>query len=44
MKINIQNLGVIKQAELELGDLTIICGQNNSSKTYVTRVNASKLV
>lgn len=36
MKINVQNLGVIKQAELELGDLTIICGQNNSGKTYVT--------
>ncbi|RAQ40258.1 hypothetical protein B9S53_16855, partial [Arthrospira sp. O9.13F] len=36
MKINVQNLGVIKQAELELVYLTIICGQNNSGKTYVT--------
>lgn len=36
MKINVHNLGVIKQAEFELGDLTIICGQNNSGKTYVT--------
>lgn len=36
MKIKVKNLGVIKQAELELGDLTIICGQNNSGKTYAT--------
>ncbi|WP_416236239.1 AAA family ATPase [Spirulina sp. CCNP1310] len=35
MKINVHNLGVIKQAEFELGDLTIICGKNNSGKTYV---------
>lgn len=34
MKIKIQNLGVIKQAEFSLGDLTIICGENNSGKTY----------
>lgn len=34
MKIKIKNLGVIKQAEFSLGDLTIICGKNNSGKTY----------
>ncbi len=36
MKITVQNLGVIEHAELELGDLTLICGSNNTGKTYVT--------
>ncbi len=36
MKIKVENLGVLKQAEFELGDLTIICGDNNSGKTYAT--------
>ncbi len=36
MKIKIKNLGVLKQAEFELGDFTIICGENNTGKTYVT--------
>jgi predicted ATP-dependent endonuclease of OLD family len=36
MKVSIQNLGVIRQAEFILGDLTIICGRNNTGKTYVT--------
>ncbi|MDQ7073619.1 MAG: ATP-binding protein [Gammaproteobacteria bacterium] len=36
MKIAIKNLGAIKQAEFTLGDLTIICGSNNTGKTYVT--------
>jgi len=36
MKIKIKNLGVFKQAEFELGDLTIICGENNTGKTYAT--------
>lgn len=36
MKISIENLGPIKQAEYTLGDLTIICGGNNSGKTYAT--------
>ncbi len=30
-----QNLGPIKEAEMELGDLTIIAGRNNTGKTYV---------
>ena len=30
-----ENLGPIKEAELELGDLTIIAGRNNTGKTYV---------
>lgn len=36
MKIAVKNLGVIKQAEFSLGDLTIICGGNNTGKTYAT--------
>jgi len=36
MKITLENLGPIKYAEFELGDLTIICGKNNTGKTYVT--------
>lgn len=36
MKIKVKNLGVLKQAEFTLGDLTIICGQNNTGKTYAT--------
>lgn len=35
MKISFKNLGAIKQADLTLGDLTIICGKNNTGKTYV---------
>lgn len=36
MKIKIKKLGAIKQAEFTLGDLTIICGGNNTGKTYAT--------
>jgi hypothetical protein len=36
MKISIRNLGAIKQAEFTLGELTIICGKNNTGKTYAT--------
>ena len=30
-----RNIGPIKKAEMELGDLTIIAGRNNTGKTYV---------
>jgi len=36
MKIKVKNLGALKQAEFELGALTIICGGNNTGKTYAT--------
>ncbi len=36
MKIKVQNLGVLKQAEFSLGDFSIICGENNTGKTYAT--------
>ncbi|MGL4497700.1 MAG: AAA family ATPase [Chroococcales cyanobacterium] len=36
MKITVKNLGALKQAEFTLGDLTIVCGCNNTGKTYAT--------
>lgn len=36
MKIKLKNLGALKQAEFTIGDLTIICGCNNTGKTYAT--------
>ncbi len=36
MKIAIKNLGPIKQAEFTIGEFTIICGYNNTGKTYAT--------
>jgi len=36
MRIKISNLGPLRQAEFDLGDLTIICGRNNTGKTYAT--------
>ncbi|MHB8202493.1 MAG: AAA family ATPase, partial [Desulfomonilaceae bacterium] len=36
MKIKLKNLGALRQAEFELGDMTIICGANNTGKTYAT--------
>lgn len=35
MKFRFKNLGPIEKAELELGDLTIIAGHNNTGKTYI---------
>ncbi len=34
MHIKLNNLGVLKVAEFHLSDLTIICGKNNTGKTY----------
>ncbi|WP_017303734.1 AAA family ATPase [Spirulina subsalsa] len=36
MKIQVKNLGVLKQAEFSLGEITIICGGNNTGKSYAT--------
>ena len=36
MKISVKNLGILEQAEFELGELTLICGGNNTGKTYAT--------
>ena len=35
VKFRFKNLGPIEEAELELGDLTIIAGRNNTGKTYL---------
>ena len=34
MRIKIKNLGILGSADLELGDLTVVCGKNNTGKTY----------
>lgn len=36
MKVSVENLGVLKNAEFEVGDFTLICGDNNTGKTYAT--------
>ena len=36
MKLKLLNLGALKNAEFELGKFTIICGKNNTGKTYAT--------
>ncbi len=36
MKLQVENLGILKRAEFELGELTLICGGNNTGKTYAT--------
>lgn len=34
MKIHIKNMGILNEAKFEVGDLTLICGGNNTGKTY----------
>lgn len=34
LTVNLKNIGTLKQAKFSLGDLTIICGENNTGKTY----------
>lgn len=36
MKVKIKNLGILKQAEFSIGDITILCGENNTGKSYAT--------
>ena len=36
MKIQLHNIGMFDNAKFEVGDLTIICGENNTGKTYAT--------
>ena len=36
LKVRLKNLGILKHAEFLLGDLTVICGKNNTGKTYAT--------
>jgi predicted ATPase len=34
MKVCFENLGVIKKGSIELNNLTLFCGSNNTGKTY----------
>ena len=34
LTVKLKNIGILKQAEFSLGDLTLICGENNTGKTY----------
>ena len=34
LTVRLKNIGILKQTEFSLGDLTIICGENNTGKTY----------
>ncbi|MBF0308700.1 MAG: hypothetical protein HQL56_04135, partial [Magnetococcales bacterium] len=36
VKITLSNLGPLRYAEFEPGPFTIICGENNTGKTYAT--------
>lgn len=36
VKVSLKNVGMLDEAEFEVGDLTIICGENNTGKTYAT--------
>lgn len=36
MQFELENVGLIDDATVTLADLTIICGENNTGKTYVT--------
>ena len=37
MKFKIKGVGPIKNASVEMGNLTIVCGKNNTGKTFLTR-------
>jgi hypothetical protein len=36
MHFHFENLGLLDQADLELAELTLVCGENNTGKTYAT--------
>ncbi|RKZ52570.1 MAG: hypothetical protein DRR16_24215 [Candidatus Parabeggiatoa sp. nov. 3] len=36
MYFELKNIGAIKNAKIELGQLTVVCGKNNTGKTYIT--------
>jgi len=36
MKFTIKNSGPLKNCQIELGNLTVICGKNNTGKTYLS--------
>ncbi|EAJ0334897.1 hypothetical protein BHR28_01115, partial [Campylobacter lari] len=36
MKVKLKNIGMLDEAEFEVGNITLICGENNTGKTYAT--------
>lgn len=36
MRFHFEKLGLLDQVDLELADLTLVCGENNTGKTYAT--------
>lgn len=38
MKLHIDNIGIVKESEIELNGITVITGHNNSGKTTVSKV------
>ncbi|WP_144673247.1 AAA family ATPase [Campylobacter jejuni] len=36
MKVKLKNVGMLNEAEFEVGVITLICGENNTGKTYAT--------
>ncbi len=36
ISFKLENIGLIDKAEISLNDFTLICGQNNTGKTYIT--------
>jgi predicted ATPase len=36
MRFHFENLGLLNQVDIDLADLTLICGENNTGKTYAT--------
>lgn len=36
MKIELKKIGMLDKAEFEVGGITLICGENNTGKTYAT--------
>ena len=43
LKIRLRNLGILKQAEFSLGDLTIICGKITQVKLMLMHYGFFKL-
>ncbi len=35
MNIKVNNIGKVKQADIEIGDLTIFVGKNGTNKSYI---------
>jgi len=38
MRLNINNIGIIKEADIALNGLTVIAGKNDSGKSTVSKV------